>query len=105
MKLNEVKTIDLNAKEWFDKINGNSYFSATIALNYGLDNQVYLKVPFQYGYGEHYETQCFKEIICFLNETITINDLNESCRNKQIILRSHKEKNCRKKDLKQTFIF
>ena len=27
MKLNELKTIDLTAKEWFDKVNGNSYFS------------------------------------------------------------------------------
>lgn len=99
MKLNEIKTIDLNAREWFDKINGNSYFSCEIILNYELESQTVLKIPFQYGYGEHYETESFKEIIHFLNETISINELSELCRNKKILLRSHKEKNCKKKEL------
>ena len=35
----ETKTIDVNAKEWFDKINGNSYFCGTITLNYGMNNE------------------------------------------------------------------
>ena len=30
MNYKEIKTIDINAFNWFDKINGNSYFSAFI---------------------------------------------------------------------------
>ena len=31
----KTKTIDVNAKEWFDNKNGNSYFCGTITLNFG----------------------------------------------------------------------
>ena len=44
----KIKTIDLNAKEWFDKINGNSYFSAVMVLNYGLKNAYVINLKFQY---------------------------------------------------------
>ena len=47
----KTKTIDIEAKEWFDKINGNSYFCGTITLNYLMDNQETFLMPFQYGYG------------------------------------------------------
>ena len=36
MKARNIKTIDVNCKEWFDKLNGNSYFAGTISINYGL---------------------------------------------------------------------
>ena len=39
MKLSQLKTIDINAKEWRDKINGNSYFSSDVTLNYGMENE------------------------------------------------------------------
>ena len=39
IKLKDLKTIDIEAKEWRDKVNGNSYFSSDITLNYGMDNQ------------------------------------------------------------------
>ena len=54
MQLKELKTIDIEAKEWRDKINGNSYFSSDVTLNYGMDSQEIIKLPFQYGYGDHY---------------------------------------------------
>jgi len=53
----KVKTIDINAKEWFDKINGNSYFAGTIAVNYGMKSERIFKMPFQYGYGSQYEQE------------------------------------------------
>ena len=43
-----TKSIELNFKEWFDKKNGNSYFSGIICI----DNKETIKVPFQYGYGD-----------------------------------------------------
>ena len=38
------------AKEWFDKINGNSYFSVQIESTE--DKDFLINIPFQYGYGE-----------------------------------------------------
>ena len=31
-------------KEWFDKVNGNSYFSSDVTLNYGMNNQKTIKL-------------------------------------------------------------
>lgn len=45
-----MKHIEIRAKEWFDKANGNSYFSARIYI----DNEQVAILPFQYGYGDHY---------------------------------------------------
>jgi len=39
--------ITIETKEWFDKVNGNTYFSAEVFL--GMDK--ILSLPFQYGYG------------------------------------------------------
>jgi len=40
-----MKTIDINAKEWFDKINGNSYFAGTITLDFGMKTEeTFLKI-------------------------------------------------------------
>jgi len=38
--------ITIQTKEWFDKVNGNTYFSAEVHL--GMD--LIMKLPFQYGY-------------------------------------------------------
>jgi hypothetical protein len=54
IKLKNLKTIDIEAKEWRDKVNGNSYFSSDITLNYGMNDQEIIKLPFQYGYGDFY---------------------------------------------------
>ena len=46
-----ARTIDIQAKEWFDKVNGNSYWSAEVTVNFGLNNTFSFDVGFQYGYG------------------------------------------------------
>jgi len=51
MDTRQIKLIELEAKEWFDKINGNSYFSCNIIVN----GKLVHTLPFQYGYGSHYE--------------------------------------------------
>jgi len=97
----KIKTIDINVKEWFDKINGNSYFAGEIILNYGLKNVKIIFLPFQYGYGEHYLTEGFKAIIESekIKTNENINSLWRFCENNKIILRYHKEQNCLKKEL------
>ena len=46
LKLSELKTIDIVAKQWRDTINGNSYFSSKVTLNYGLNNEKLIELPF-----------------------------------------------------------
>ena len=51
MKTKELKTVDINAREWFDRPNGNTYFTAIVTLNSGLPNEETHRLPFQYGGG------------------------------------------------------
>ena len=44
-------------KEWFDKINGNSYFSVQIE---DIEKDITYKLPFQYGYGDQSEYEVKK---------------------------------------------
>ena len=46
-------------KTWFDRINGNSYFSARIT---DLNDKVISVLPFQYGYGSHPEHVALKAV-------------------------------------------
>ena len=91
----QVKTIDINAKEWFDKINGNSYFSAVITLNYGMADCKSIEIPFTYGYGG-YPKQCSFEK---LYELGYISSPKYWEIDKNIIVRYNKQENCKKRDL------
>ena len=46
----DVKAITVIGRRWFDKINGNTYFSADILVN----NQLVHSIKYQYGYGDFY---------------------------------------------------
>ena len=92
----KVKTIDIQAKKWFDKTNGNSYFSAIITLNFGLKNQKQFKLPFQYGYGEYYKD---KALDLLKNEGLINTDRTFELREQGIVLRSNIQTKCLKKDV------
>lgn len=62
MKTNAISTVDIQAKEWFDKVNGNSYFSAQVTINFGMDSERTIYVPFQYGYGSAYQTKSIEQL-------------------------------------------
>jgi len=49
------------AKEWRDKINGNSYFSAQIEST--SNNKIVSKLRFQYGYGNHSLYTAINELV------------------------------------------
>ena len=94
----KTKTIDIQGKSWFDKINGNSYFSAQVTVNYGLKGVSSFKLPFQYGYGSQYEQEAFKELI--ERGFITIKDSGSyACREAGIILRCNMQRGCLKRDV------
>ena len=100
MKANKIKTIDVTALEWFDKINGNSYFSAEVIINYGLKNTITINLPFQYGYGDHYKDVTFKEIKKELNCFKKYNSYWKAYQDYKIITRYVKYENCKKRELK-----
>ena len=50
----EIIAINLQGKEWFDKVNGNSYWSARATLTDSNHNTHTLPIEYQYGYGSFY---------------------------------------------------
>lgn len=99
----KVKTIDVNSLEWFDKVNGNSYFAGTIKVNFGMENEHRIYMPFQYGYGSQDEQEAKAELIKagFIPEkTIGYYGLSTYCRENGIIYRHKKTDRCKKNELK-----
>lgn len=103
----KIKTIDVNCLEWFDKVNGNSYFAGSVTLNYGMKNETIINLPFQYGYGDHYKYKAFKALIDsgyikdaekYSNGSMEV--LWQYCKRKNIILRASIKENCKKAQLK-----
>ncbi|MEJ6794579.1 MAG: hypothetical protein QNK68_06180 [Flavobacteriales bacterium] len=96
-----TKTIDIQAKEWFDKVNGNSYFAGTITINYGTIKEETFLMPFQYGYGSQYEQEA-KAILCQYNKIpADYLGLSSICRDNKIQLNTQIETDCLKRELKQ----
>jgi len=93
-----INTIDINAKEWFDRINGNSYFAGSIVLNFGQENQIQFTMPFEYGYGDFYIQKAMQTLNdAGLIETKYTSEL----RDLGIILRTNMQRNCKKRELMQ----
>jgi len=53
------RSVFVEVREWFDKSGGNSYFSARVWV----DGHIVAVLPFQYGYGNHFETVAMQELI------------------------------------------
>lgn len=99
----KIKTINITAKEWFDEVNGNSYFSACITINYGLSDRQNICVPFQYGCGSHYQEVAFNELLKngLIAKAKGYQLLWSYCKDNNIILRTSKHYNCKKRDVIQ----
>lgn len=102
MKANDIKTIDVHCKEWFDKINGNSYFAGEIIVNADKKNEKQIKIPFQYGYGDHYRHIAFdlikKELNCF-KKVDKMTSYWRAYEQYKIKSAHHKRENCLKREL------
>ena len=100
----KIKTIDVIAKEWLDKINGNSYFSMNITINYGMKNEKSFFVPMQYGYGDHYREMAFSQLqerkLIPEDKKLRSYRKSEYYEKHNIIVRYVKHENCLKRDLK-----
>ena len=98
----KIKTIDVQAKEWFDRTYGNSYFSMLITINYQLKNEATIFVPMQYGYGDHFRDMAFKELQKQKYIPVQENNISywQYYEDKNIIARHSKHENCLKRELK-----
>jgi hypothetical protein len=92
-----IRTIDLTAREWFDKSAGSSYFSAQLVINFGLKGEKRISIPFQYGYGSYFEDVAVKELPgCEDRESLW-----RYCQARGILLRPNKIEGCRKAEVIQ----
>ncbi len=99
MKNNNISTIDIQAKEWFDKSAGNSYFSAIVTIDFGMPLERVVYVPFQYGYGTSYQNRAIEQLqkdgILPNNGTLSWSYFDDN----HIILRSSKREKCLKREV------
>ena len=105
--INSIQTIDVSALEWFDKVNGNSYFAGEVIINYGTDSQITLPLAYQYGYGDQYQYEALEAIKIYLNivcdikgDTLGPYSLWRFCDINNIILRTNK-RSAKKAELKE----
>jgi len=94
--IKSIKTIDIQGREWFDKTDGNSYFSARVTVNYGMKDAITFFIEFEYGYGDSYIYAAIKILQrCFRNIPNSLWDMQQ----KGIIVRTSKQS-----DLKRNVI-
>lgn len=88
IKPSDIVAINVTGREWFDKINGNSYndFNIEFALKSGNKSQCIYGV-FAYGYGDYY-MQRARVVLKLLGLF-----------SPDIPLFNHKQSNCKKRDL------
>jgi hypothetical protein len=90
----QITSLQITAKEWFDRINGNSYFSARITVNGNED----IVIPFTYGYGDAwqwaaktaldkagYETKYNPERHCQENRIPYAGNIEKGCKKRDVI--------------------
>lgn len=93
----KVKTIDINARQWFDKTYGNSYFSAIVTINYQMKNESQIKLDFQYGYGDSYR---YAGIVAVKKQFPELSPLSDwQMREVGIIIRYNIQRGCLKRDV------
>ena len=95
----KTNKIIITAKEWFDRINGNSYFAAKIEL----ENEI-LFIPFSYGYDEAYLYEAIKLLIKENYIPANVQNfcaLKNYCNNNKIVFFYEIQKRCLKRELKQ----
>jgi len=91
--------IEVAAKEWFDKANGNSYFSAVITMTFADKSEKQMVLPFQYGYGDQYQHEAKKHVCAFLEidpNSVSMPDYRRGMGWKTI---EHIQSGCLKRDL------
>ena len=98
--MEDMKTIDVQAREWFDRVYGNSYFSARITVNFGMPGEFEIRLPFEYGYGDYYKQATLKALQD-IGLLLGITALWQARDKFGIIIRASKQEKCLKRDVVQ----
>ena len=94
-KNSSLKTVQIVIKEWFDKVNGNTYFSAVATLN----GEYKVKIPFQYGYGSHAIDKTARKLLADGWTAVSIHHWSD-CEKAGIKVDDTSIENCLQKDVK-----
>lgn len=91
-------SVRVRVKEWFDKVNGNSYFSARVWVE---DNLVVV-LPLQYGYESHGVDRAISELagLPYYPNRGEREAYWRYCEENKMKLEYDKEENCLKRDVK-----
>lgn len=94
-----IQSISIIAKEWFDKVNGNSYFSFRLVVTMKDGQTIEKSVPMQYGYGDTYLWEAQKElgIIFEIDQT---GNISRFTRENGITCFTAKHEKCLQRDVK-----
>lgn len=96
--------ISIQGKEWFDKVNDNSYHSVRVSVWYA-GTPAHLPTeyaaPYQYGYGDHY-LQTAGELLQSVGvlETVKGLGITRFCRENNIVLNHNISRNCKKAEVR-----
>lgn len=55
------KFLVIIGRKWFDSVNGNTYFTASVTLVYR-GKKYSFKIPLENGYGDYYEEAAYREL-------------------------------------------
>ncbi len=58
MRQKKIRSITIIGRRWFEKTNGNTYFSAIGLIN----GEVVVSIDFSYGYGSQYESEIIRKM-------------------------------------------
>lgn len=98
----KTNKIIIIAKQWYDRINGNYYFSVWIEL----ENTI-LFIPFDCGYNDAYLYASIEKLQknnIIPSSIKTTYELRNYCKDNNIVLYTSLQENCLKKELKHLVI-
>lgn len=102
VNLSDVDCVHIQARRWLQKLYGNTYFSLVVDVEIGGKLIEVVNVPFQYGYGDHYDTvalEQFKEAVNINKELKDYCYLSRTLKESGIKVYNHVSDVDRKKDL------
>lgn len=102
VNLSEVECVHIEARRWFQKSYGNTYFSLQIDVEIGGMLIEVVRIPFEYGYGDHYDTVALEQFKAAVNLDKPLADycyLSRALKESGIKVYNHASDVDRKKDL------
>ena len=95
--MKKITAIIIIGRKWFDKVNGNTYHSASVNVLFTDGSDKDFTVPFQYGYGDQYQYSAWKALkkANFVSGSIPY----QYCKDNKIKLITNVSDVSRKKDL------